>query len=41
MYDRTVRTCDRKDVIQFRYGGDGFDPMKTQENTNPVNLKNL
>jgi DNA-directed RNA polymerase III subunit RPC1 len=29
MYDRTIRTCDRKDVIQFRYGGDGLDPMKT------------
>jgi len=28
MYDRTIRTCDRKDVIQFRYGGDGIDPMK-------------
>ena len=31
MYDKTVRTCDRKDVIQFRYGGDGLDPMKVED----------
>ena len=29
MYDYTVRTCDRKEIIQFRYGDDGLDPMKT------------
>ena len=29
MYDYTVRTCDRKQIIQFRYGDDGLDPMKT------------
>lgn len=41
MYDHTVRTCDRKEIIQFRYGDDGLDPMKTEENKNPVNLKHL
>lgn len=30
MYDYTVRTCDRKEIIQFRYGDDGLDPMKTE-----------
>jgi DNA-directed RNA polymerase III subunit RPC1 len=29
MYDMTVRTCDKKDIIQFRYGQDGLDAMKT------------
>lgn len=28
MYDKTVRTCDRKSIVQFRYGGDGIDPIK-------------
>lgn len=41
MYDHTVRTCDRKDIVQFRYGDDGLDPMKTEENKNPVNLRHL
>jgi DNA-directed RNA polymerase III subunit RPC1 len=41
MYDYTVRTCDRKEIIQFRYGDDGLDPMKTEESINPVNLKYL
>jgi hypothetical protein len=27
--------------VQFRYGDDGLDPMKTEENKNPVNLKCL
>ena len=30
MYDKTVRTVDRKSVIQFRYGGDGIDPIKAE-----------
>ena len=29
MYDYTVRTCDRKEIIQFRFGDDGLDPMRT------------
>jgi DNA-directed RNA polymerase III subunit RPC1 len=41
MYDLTIRTCDRKDIIQFRYGGDGLDPMKTEENDCPINFQNL
>jgi len=41
MYDYTVRTCDRKEIIQFRYGDDGLDPMKTEENSNPINLEHL
>lgn len=30
MYDKTVRTCDRKNIIQLRYGGDGIDPIKAE-----------
>jgi len=30
MYDYTVRTCDRKEIIQFRFGDDGLDPMRTE-----------
>ena len=41
MYDYTVRSCDRKEIIQFRYGTDGFNPMKTEEDKNPVNLAHL
>ena len=41
MYDYTVRTCDRKEIIQFRYGDDGLDPMRTEENKLPINLKHL
>lgn len=29
MYDMTVRTCDKKEIIQLRYGGDGLNPMKS------------
>jgi DNA-directed RNA polymerase III subunit RPC1 len=41
MYDFTVRTCDRKEIIQFRFGDDGLDPMRTEENKLPINLKHL
>ena len=41
MYDKTVRTCDRKNIIQLRYGGDGIDPIKAEEASNPINLKSL
>lgn len=41
MYDYTVRTCDRKEIIQFRFGDDGLDPMRTEQNKLPINLKHL
>ena len=41
MYDMTVRTCDKREVIQFRYGEDGLDPMKTEDSKNPINLNSL
>lgn len=41
MYDMTVRTCDKKEIIQLRYGGDGLSPMKSEEADNPVNIANL
>lgn len=30
-YDRTVRACDSKDIIQFNYGGDGVCPWMSEE----------
>lgn len=30
MYDRTVRSVDTRDIIQFRYGGDGINPIKAE-----------
>lgn len=41
MYDMTVRTCDKRDIIQFRYGQDGLDAMRTEDNANPINLARL
>lgn len=41
MYDMTVRTCDKKEILQLRYGGDGLNPMKSEDANNPVHLNNL
>ncbi|EGR30247.1 hypothetical protein IMG5_137010, partial [Ichthyophthirius multifiliis] len=41
-YDLTVRTCDKKELIQFRYGGDGICPWMSEEKVSdksvPVDL---
>ena len=39
-YDSTVRMGDET-IIQFKYGGDGLDPMKMDENEMPVSFGRL
>lgn len=36
-YDDTVRDS-RGDIIQFRYGSDGLDPLEMETDTFPVNF---
>lgn len=42
-YDLTVRACDTKDIIQFRYGGDGLCPWiseeKVADRSSPIDFK--
>lgn len=45
-YDQTVRSCDKKEIVQFRYGGDGVCPWESEEkfgstNAQPVNLVSI
>ena len=37
-YDLTVRSCDTKEIVQFRYGEDGMDPMTVEEINHPIKL---
>lgn len=30
-YDGSIRACDSKDIIQFKYGGDGVCPWMSEE----------
>lgn len=39
-YDKTVRMGDET-IIQFKYGGDGLDPMYMDENEMPVSFGRL
>lgn len=36
-YDQTVRDS-RGDIIQFRYGSDGLDPLEMETDKLPVNM---
>lgn len=42
-YDLSVRACDTKDIIQFRYGGDGLCPWVSEEKVSdkspPIDFK--
>ncbi len=39
-YDKTVRSAEES-IIQFKYGGDGLDPMFMDENEMPVSFNRL
>lgn len=44
-YDLTVRACDSKKVVQFRYGGDGICPWMSEEKVGvespPIDFNNM
>lgn len=40
-YDLTVRSCDTKEIVQFRYGEDGLDPLSVEDTKDVVNLYNI
>jgi len=37
-YDMTVRSCDKQDIIQFQYGGDGYCPWQSEEKVGERNV---
>lgn len=37
-YDLTVRSCDSKEIVQFRYGEDGLDPCLIEDLNEPIKL---
>jgi DNA-directed RNA polymerase III subunit RPC1 len=41
MYDQTVRSCDRQQLVQIRYGEDGLNPMFSESTDQPINISNL
>nr|CAI39062.1 DNA-directed RNA polymerase III largest subunit [Paramecium tetraurelia] len=40
-YDLTVRSCDTKEIVQFRYGEDGLDPLAVEDANEVIKLQNL
>ncbi|KAL4512347.1 hypothetical protein ABPG72_005349 [Tetrahymena utriculariae] len=44
-YDLTIRTCDKKELVQFRYGGDGICPWMSEEKVTdksiPIDLETM
>jgi len=37
-YDLTVRSCDSKEIVQFKYGEDGLDPTLVEDLEEPIKL---